>query len=183
MLQFARQQKLQEQKSADDAALAWLSQLNADAITALIKRSTIVYSLMLKYRPLSDFGDQLSLQTELDTPGMTMPDVIASAQYTSHRFAEDMADAIDLFLWLRALADLKSSTWIGLMTDESTDNANIKQCILYLCGVKDGEPFCKFATMFAIPDGKAHTITGEILRFLSILSYCFVLSHRVCVSA
>ena len=52
------------------------------------------------------------------------------------------------------------------MTDESTDNANVKQTILYLCGVKDRKPFCSFASLFAIPDGKAHTITEKILQFL-----------------
>jgi hypothetical protein len=67
------------------------------------------------------------------------------------------------------LAELKASRFLGLEVDESTDNANIKQLILYLCGVKDGQAFTYFATLIPLSDGKAHTMASAILTFLGTI--------------
>lgn len=144
-----------------------LKQHNTESINALIKRLKVVYHLMLRDRPLSDYLPQLGLARDLDTPELLISALLSKFQYESHRFAEEASEAIAEYLWQRALEDIRASPTLGLLLDESTDVANVKQLIVYISGVAQGKAFTKFATLIPLADGKANTITEAVLRFIS----------------
>jgi hypothetical protein len=146
---------------------SFIASMNAQAVSAITKRLKIVYYLMLKDRPLSDYGSQLELATDLGVPDFDVPLILGNGvQYLSHKFAEEASEAIGEYLWQQALTELKASPALSIMLDESTDAANLKQLIIYLGGVKDGKSFTRFATLQPIDDGKADTITSALLTFL-----------------
>lgn len=141
--------------------------LSKQAIEAMIKRFKIVYYLLSKNRPLSDYTSQLELQDILETPNMKVPEELGKGiQYDSHRFPEEAAEIIAGWLWEVSLKQLHDSPTIGLMCDESTDVSNLKQLIVYLCGVCRGQPFVTLGTILDIPNGTAQTITDALLQFL-----------------
>jgi hypothetical protein len=155
--------------TATHAAIVPLfEQLSQQAATALIKRFKMVYYLMRSERPLADFLGLVELSEDLGVPELQVPALLANGtQYASERFAVEASEAIGEWLWQRAKADLAASPALGLLCDESTDAANIKQLIVYVRGVQRGRAFTKFVALIPIDDGKANTITEKLIKFFT----------------
>jgi len=162
---FKRQANVEKKKETDP--LETLDQfMDTTLMDAIIIRLKVMYNLLIKGRPLSDYSSELELHKHLKTPNVEIPAKYSLFQYESHRFAEDGTSALSGYVWLLQLADLKASEFLALEADESTCNSNFKQMILHLTGVKNGVTFTHFATLIQLDDGKAHTMATKILEFL-----------------
>ena len=73
-----------------------------------------------------------------------------------------MSDCVEREL----LSKVRASPSVGILCDESTDSANIKQLVVFARYVFKGKPYTSFLQMVDIDDGKASTITKSLLSVL-----------------
>jgi len=141
--------------------------LNQEAIEIMTKRLKIVYHLCKQGRPLSDFQAQMELQEELKTPLINLNAAFpGNVTYDSSVFVNEATSAIAEWVWQQTLAKLTSSTFLGVMIDESTDTANLSELIVYLTGVTAGKPFVAFGDLLPIKDQTALTVAKRLLKWL-----------------
>jgi hypothetical protein len=147
--------------------LLWMDQLNKDGIAGMIKRLKLVYHLVIKNRPLSDYADQLKLQIDhMESPHLALSEALTNVQYSSHRFPEEASQCIADHVWSLQLAQLRASPFLGLMSDESTDVANVKQFIIFLWFLVNNEPVTVVGAIIPLPNGTAATMAEATLTFL-----------------
>jgi len=164
----AAQEKADKEHEAKSSTIdGMLKSLNQEAIEIMTKRLKVVYQLAKNARPLSDFQKQMDLLDELKAPQVNLNAVFPdNVSYDSSVFVNEAVSAIAEWVWRQTLAKVKSSTFLGVMVDESTDNANISELILYLTGVAAGKPFVAFGDLLPIENGKALTVAKRLLTWL-----------------
>ena len=111
---------------------------------------------LLKYQSLNELMKMqgCAVTTELN--------MAKNAQYSSYQIAEEMLEAISL--WIEQTVDttlstLQSSPFIGVMVDESTDNTTESTMIVYAKTFCDGEVTNHFLESIRIEE----KVTGEHL--------------------
>jgi LytS/YehU family sensor histidine kinase len=74
--------------------------------------------------------------------------------------------AISASIEEKVVAEFKASQWFGIMMDESTDVANLKQLVVFLRGIVSGEAVTRFVGIVDLPNGEAETITLAVTEML-----------------
>jgi hypothetical protein len=72
---------------------------------------------------------------------MSELEIAQNANYTSHRMIDEfLTDCVEQDLLLR----VKASTAIGILCGESTDIANLKQLVVFVCFLGNGKSHSSF---------------------------------------
>ncbi|KAJ8043554.1 hypothetical protein HOLleu_10692 [Holothuria leucospilota] len=93
-----------------------------------------------------------------------------NAKYTSQRTIKELLDAMCQTIRQTIQRDIIASTYFGMMVDETTDIAVLKQLIVFIRVTDKDSNKLKQKTSFFdikdIPDGRADTITRELKKML-----------------
>jgi hypothetical protein len=92
-----------------------------------------------------------------------------SMKFSGSKTVSQAIEALSIVIEENLILDLKSSPFVALLTDETTDTANLKQLIFYLRYLVGGRPVTSFFGIHDIPDGTAETITDEARQLLTDL--------------
>lgn len=143
--------------------------LAQDAQRILLQRLKIVYFLAKQGRPMSDFQAQMDLQVLLGTPDVELNAAFAKrVKYDSSTFVNEALSAIAEWIWQKQLDALKRSSTFSALIDESVDEANVSELIIYLSAMgANGEPFTTFVDILPLKAGDAVHITTKLLEWLN----------------
>ena len=87
------------------------------------------------------FSSLLQLAKSLGCSYMSELEIAQNANYTSHRMIDEfLTDCVEQDLLLR----VKASTAIGILCGESTDIANLKQLVVFVCFLGNGKSHSSF---------------------------------------
>ena len=119
-----------------------------------------LYHIAKNGQPLSQYNGLIDLQRQNDCPHLQDK----SKLYTSEGTKMEMLSAINETIVEEIDSNLRSSKFIGIIVDESTDVTVYKKLNMYFrCLKKDtNEPVTHFIECVSIPDGKANTKVQEI---------------------
>jgi hypothetical protein len=91
----------------------------------------------------------------------------AKPNLVSDYFVRQMLEAIATIIQNRILENVKKSPAVGVMVDDSTDDANIKQLSVVVRYAFKGEVRVAFLGLIAIPEGGAETVYTETAKLLA----------------
>ena len=89
-----------------------------------------------------------------------------NARYTSHRMIDEFVAVLSDCVERELLSKVRASPSVGILCDESTDSANIKQLVVFVRYIFKGKPYTSFLEMVDLGNGKASTITQSLLSVL-----------------
>ena len=89
-----------------------------------------------------------------------------NARYTSHRMIDEFVAVLSECVEQQLLSKVRASPAIGILCDESTDSANMKQLVMLVRYLFEGKPYTSFLKVADIEDGKASTISQSLLSIL-----------------
>ena len=112
------------------------------------------------------FTSLLELVKSLGCSYLSELEVSQNAKYTSHRIIDEFVTVLSECAERELLSKVRASPSVGILCDESTDSANIKQLVVFVKYVFKGKPCTSFLQMVDIEDGKASTIMQSLLAVL-----------------
>lgn len=104
------------------------------------------------------------------TPGLQVLEkspMPRNAKYTSHFFARQMLESISTVVENQHIDYVRRSPAVGVIVDDSTDDANIKQLSVVVRYVVDGVARLAFLGMIDIPEGGAETVYNETAKLVT----------------
>lgn len=109
-----------------------------------------------------------SLRALLEVLGVKSFDVLSkeNAKYISDVAVRQFIESIAVVVEQDQLDDMRSSPAVCVLVDESTDNANVKQLLVYIRYVKDGVSRTGFLGIANVNDGGAQTIFTAVTALL-----------------
>ena len=110
------------------------------------------------------FSSILELAKSIGCPYLSELDVSKGAKYTSHMMIDDFLSVLSDCVEAAVLGDVHKSPCVGILCDESTDVANIKQLVVFVKYLVKGLPKTRFLTIASLTDGKAETIEQKLLE-------------------
>ena len=110
------------------------------------------------------FTSILELAKSIGCPYLSELDVSKGAKYTSHMMIDDFLTVLSDSVAATVLGDVHKSPCVGILCDESTDVANIKQLVVFVKYLVKGLPKTRFLTVASLTDGKAETIEQKLLE-------------------
>ena len=110
------------------------------------------------------FTSILELAKSIGCPYLSELDVSKGAKYTSHMMIDDFLSVLSDSVEATVLGDVHKSPCVGILCDESTDVANIKQLVVFVKYLVKGLPKTRFLTVASLTDGKAETIEQKLLE-------------------
>ena len=110
-----------------------------------------------KFRLLLELGKSLgcSYLNELEVNKHT--------SYTSHRMIDEFLTVLSDCVERDVLSKVRASPAVGILCDESTDVANLKQLVVFARFVIEGKSHTSFLKMVDLVDGTAGTIETALL--------------------
>ena len=112
------------------------------------------------------FGTLLELVKSLGCAYFSELEVGRNARYTSHRMIDEFVAVLSECVEQQLLSKVRASPAIGILCDESTDSANMKQLVVFVRYLFEGKPYTSFLKVADIEDGKASTISQSLLSIL-----------------
>ena len=109
------------------------------------------------------FTSLLGLVKSLGCSYLPELEVGQNARYTSQRMIDEFVAVLSE---RELLSKVRASPSVGILCDESTDSANIKQLVVFVRDVFKGKPYTSFLQMVDLEDGKASTIAQSLLSVL-----------------
>ena len=124
-----------------------------------------MYYLAKNGQPLSQFMNLITLQKKNECPHLQDNSKI----YTGEQARVEMLDYVNDTIEEGILADINSSQFLGIITDESTDITIHKKLNVYVkcLSKEDNQPVYHFMDCINDVDGKAETIVNEIKTLLT----------------
>ena len=119
-----------------------------------------IYFIAQRNLPLSLFPHLIGLQKVNEAPKLQ------TGTYSSHECVTEMLDSIASTIDTKINNAIGTSSFIGLMTDESIDIAVLKRLIIYVQVVQGGTSEVDFGEHVGVIDGKANTIVEALPNFL-----------------
>lgn len=114
-----------------------------------------------KFKSLIDLGKSLgcSYLSELE--------MAKNATYSSHRIIDEFLEVLSVCVENDILCQIRDSSVVGLLCDESTDTSNLKQLVIFIRILVEGKAQTHFLRIADISDGRAETIEGKLLSVCS----------------
>ena len=112
------------------------------------------------------FGSLLELAKSIGCPYLSELDMSKGAKYTSHMMIDDFLTVLSDCVETAVLRDVNESPCIGILRDESTDIANLKQLVVFLKYLVKGVPQTRFLKVVSLLNGKAETIEQKLLEII-----------------
>ena len=90
-------------------------------------------------------------------------EIAKNATYSSHRIIDEFLDVLSICVENDILCLISDTPVVGLLCDESTDTSNLKQLVIFIRILVEGQAQTHFLKIADICDGKAETIKGKLL--------------------
>ena len=110
------------------------------------------------------FGTLLELAKSIGCPYLSELDVSKGAKYMSHIMIDDFLTVLSDCVETTVLSDVHNSSTVGILCDESTDIANLKQLMVFAKYLVAGLPQTRFLKVVSLQDGKAETIEQKLVE-------------------
>ena len=104
------------------------------------------------------FGSLLEPAKSIGFPYLSELDVSKGAKYTSHMMIDDFLTILSDCVETAVLREVNGSPCTGILCDESTDIANLKQLVVFVKYLVKGVPQTHFLKAVSSLNGKAETI-------------------------
>ena len=113
------------------------------------------------------FSSLLELGKSIGCPYLGELEVAKNANYTSHMMIDEFLDVISGCIESNILRSVSESSVVGILCDESTDAANLKQMVIFVKILVPGSTrvtTTHFLKVVSLQDGKANTIEQSLLK-------------------
>ena len=90
------------------------------------------------------FGSLLELAKSIGCPYLSELAVSKGAKYTSHMMIDDFLTVLSDCVESKVLSEVHRSPCVGILCDESTDIANLKQLVIFVKYLIKGVPHTRF---------------------------------------
>ena len=110
------------------------------------------------------FSSLLELAKSIGCPYLSELDVSKGAKYTSHMMIDDFLMVLSDCIETTVLSDVHKSLCVGILCDESTGIANLKQLVIFVKYLVEGLPQTRFLKVVSLQNGKADTIEQKLLE-------------------
>ena len=104
-------------------------------------------------------------------------EIAQKANYTSHRMRDEFVTVLSDCVEQDLLSKAKASAALGILCDESTDVANLKQLLVFICFLVKGVSHTCFLKMVDLKDGTTDSIEKALLE---VFSKCDIPISAVC---
>ena len=110
------------------------------------------------------FSSLLELAKSIGCPYVSELDVSKGAKYTSHMIIDDFLTVLSDCVETTVLSEVHKSPCVGILCDESTDIANLKQLVIFVKYLVKGLPQTCFLKVVSLLNGKADTIEQKLVE-------------------
>ena len=110
------------------------------------------------------FSSLLELGKSIGCPYICELEVSKTANYSSHMIIDEFLSVLSDYVETSILSDIQESSAVGILCDESTDVANLKQLVVFAKYTVNGFPQTRFLKVVSLQDGKADTIEQQLLE-------------------